>query len=229
MLKSSWNKIQVYKTWLGLFSTDWAMTSLQTWILSLLLVIAVQCSNSLEDNKIPSLCTGSPGIPGSPGLHGSPGQPGRDGRDGRDAQTGEKGDRGDGGEPGTKITSSMIFSPSPPIECCRDDSFFFIIHSGSLCGFFHCLLDYCRKFAPLKDWFLHFIPHDNVHKWKKLEFWSLNSIERSKKLNVASKVATPWLQDFNITTITLPKIWKISCFELVLTTDRISGIQPKSQ
>ncbi len=101
------------------------MTSLQTWPLSLLLVIAVQCSNSLEDNKIPSLCTGSPGIPGSPGLHASPGQPGRDGRDGRDAQPGEKGERGDRGEPGTKITSSMIFSPSPPIECCRDVSFFF--------------------------------------------------------------------------------------------------------
>ncbi|KAF4104109.1 hypothetical protein G5714_015096 [Onychostoma macrolepis] len=76
------------------------MTSLQTWPLSLLLVIALHCSNSLEDNKIPNLCTGSPGIPGSPGLHGSPGQPGRDGRDGRDAQPGEKGDRGDRGEPG---------------------------------------------------------------------------------------------------------------------------------
>ncbi len=151
MLKSSWNKTQVHKTWLGLFSTDWAMTSLQTWILSLLLVIAVQCSNSLEDNKIPSLCTGSPGIPGSPGLHGSPGQPGRDGRDGRDAQPGEKGDRGDGGEPGTKITSSIIFSPSP-IECCRDDSFICLFlgnHSGSLCGFFHCLLDYFRKLPTI--------------------------------------------------------------------------------
>lgn len=101
------------------------MTSLQTYPLSLLLVIAVHCSNSLEDNKIPSLCTGSPGIPGSPGLHGSPGQPGRDGRDGRDAQAGEKGERGDRGEPGTKIPSPMMFfSPSPPIECCRDEFFY---------------------------------------------------------------------------------------------------------
>ncbi|KAI7800701.1 complement C1q tumor necrosis factor-related protein 5 isoform X1 [Triplophysa rosa] len=76
------------------------MTSLQTYPLSLLLVIAVHCSNSLEDNKIPSLCTGSPGIPGSPGLHGSPGQPGRDGRDGRDSPPGENGEKGERGEPG---------------------------------------------------------------------------------------------------------------------------------
>ncbi|TRZ00387.1 hypothetical protein DNTS_011850 [Danionella cerebrum] len=74
------------------------MTSMSTWSLLLPLICAVHCS--LEDNKIPSLCTGSPGIPGSPGLHGSPGQPGRDGRDGRDAQPGEKGDRGHIGEPG---------------------------------------------------------------------------------------------------------------------------------
>lgn len=97
------------------------MTSLHTWPLSLLLVFAVHCSNSLEDNKIPSLCTGSPGIPGSPGLHGSPGQPGRDGRDGRDAQPGEKGERGEKGESGTKIPISVVFfSPSPPIECSYD-------------------------------------------------------------------------------------------------------------
>ncbi|XP_051535372.1 complement C1q tumor necrosis factor-related protein 5-like isoform X1 [Myxocyprinus asiaticus] len=76
------------------------MTSLQTWPLTFLLVITVHCSNSLEDNQIPSLCTGSPGIPGSPGLHGSPGQPGRDGRDGRDAQPGEKGEKGDRGGSG---------------------------------------------------------------------------------------------------------------------------------
>ncbi|KAL6471056.1 hypothetical protein MHYP_G00197060 [Metynnis hypsauchen] len=77
-----------------------AMTPLQSWPLVLLLVLLVHHSNPLDDNKIPSLCTGSPGIPGSPGLHGSPGQPGRDGRDGRDAQPGEKGERGDRGEPG---------------------------------------------------------------------------------------------------------------------------------
>nr|QJA10302.1 C1q and tumor necrosis factor protein 5 [Hypophthalmichthys molitrix] len=92
------------------------MTSLQTWPLSLLLVIAVHCSNSLEDNKIPSLCTGSPGIPGSPGLHGSPGQPGRDGRDGRDAQPGEKGERGERGEPGQSGVRGLTGDRGDPGE-----------------------------------------------------------------------------------------------------------------
>ncbi|XP_053503212.1 complement C1q tumor necrosis factor-related protein 5 [Ictalurus furcatus] len=76
------------------------MTPLQSWALSLLLVLLTHYSNPLEDNKIHSLCMGSPGTPGSPGLHGRPGQPGRDGRDGRDAPLGEKGQRGDRGEPG---------------------------------------------------------------------------------------------------------------------------------
>ncbi|XP_048840300.1 complement C1q tumor necrosis factor-related protein 5 [Brienomyrus brachyistius] len=74
------------------------MASLSLW--AVLLVFLINSSSQLEDNKIPSLCTGQPGIPGSPGGHGSPGQPGRDGRDGRDAAPGEKGERGDRGEPG---------------------------------------------------------------------------------------------------------------------------------
>lgn len=79
------------------------MTPLQSWALSLLLVLLTHYTNSLEDNKIHSMCMGSPGIPGSPGLHGRPGNPGRDGRDGRDAPLGEKGQRGDRGEPGMSI------------------------------------------------------------------------------------------------------------------------------
>lgn len=79
------------------------MTPLQSLALSLLLVFLARYSNPLEDNKIHSLCMGSPGIPGSPGLHGRPGQPGRDGRDGRDAPLGEKGQRGDRGDPGMYI------------------------------------------------------------------------------------------------------------------------------
>ncbi|XP_022530971.2 complement C1q tumor necrosis factor-related protein 5 [Astyanax mexicanus] len=76
------------------------MTPLQPWTLALLFVLLVNCSYPLDDNKIPSVCTGSPGIPGSSGLNGSPGQPGRDGRDGRDGQVGERGERGERGEPG---------------------------------------------------------------------------------------------------------------------------------
>lgn len=83
------------------------MTSLRLLpLLHSILVLQVQLSSPLEDNKIPpSLCTGHPGIPGSPGAHGGPGQPGRDGRDGRDAapgEKGEKGDRGDTGETGVR-------------------------------------------------------------------------------------------------------------------------------
>ncbi|KAM9801475.1 complement C1q tumor necrosis factor-related protein 5 [Neosynchiropus ocellatus] len=77
------------------------------WLLLLaILILQVNPSCPLEDNKIPaSLCTGHPGIPGSPGAHGNPGQPGRDGRDGRDAapgEKGEKGERGDSGESGVR-------------------------------------------------------------------------------------------------------------------------------
>ncbi|KAG7221063.1 hypothetical protein INR49_017692 [Caranx melampygus] len=84
------------------FSRDTAMASLSLLpLLHSLLILQVQLSNQLEDNKIPpSLCTGQPGIPGSPGVHGSPGQPGRDGRDGRDAAPGSKGEKGSWGEPG---------------------------------------------------------------------------------------------------------------------------------
>ncbi|XP_036393397.1 complement C1q tumor necrosis factor-related protein 5-like [Megalops cyprinoides] len=76
------------------------MTAFHAWPLSLLLMLLINSTNQLEDNKIPSLCTGHPGIPGSPGPHGSPGQPGRDGRDGRDAAPGQKGEKGERGEPG---------------------------------------------------------------------------------------------------------------------------------
>ncbi|XP_006642234.2 complement C1q tumor necrosis factor-related protein 5 [Lepisosteus oculatus] len=72
----------------------------QLWPLSLFIFLLVSSSNQIEDNQIPSLCSGQPGIPGSPGAHGSPGLPGRDGRDGRDAAPGEKGVKGDLGEPG---------------------------------------------------------------------------------------------------------------------------------
>ncbi|KAG9328735.1 hypothetical protein JZ751_010853 [Albula glossodonta] len=76
------------------------MTSVHLWPLSLCLILLMTSSNQLEDNKIPSLCSGQPGIPGSPGVHGSPGLPGRDGRDGRDALPAEKGAKGDRGDPG---------------------------------------------------------------------------------------------------------------------------------
>ncbi|XP_006020440.1 complement C1q tumor necrosis factor-related protein 5 [Alligator sinensis] len=54
----------------------------------------------IEDNKIPSLCSGQPGLPGTPGVHGSQGLPGRDGRDGRDGAAGGQGDKGEMGPPG---------------------------------------------------------------------------------------------------------------------------------
>ncbi|KPP71604.1 complement C1q tumor necrosis factor-related protein 5-like [Scleropages formosus] len=78
---------------------DTTMTPFQAWSLSFFFLL-INSSKQLEDNKIPSLCSGQPGIPGSPGAHGSPGLPGRDGRDGRDAAPGAKGDKGEIGEPG---------------------------------------------------------------------------------------------------------------------------------
>ncbi|KAM3830863.1 complement C1q tumor necrosis factor-related protein 5 isoform 1-T2 [Vipera latastei] len=54
----------------------------------------------LEDNKIPSLCAGQPGLPGTPGTHGHQGLPGRDGRDGRDGAAGLQGEKGEIGHPG---------------------------------------------------------------------------------------------------------------------------------
>ncbi|MCI4385775.1 hypothetical protein PGIGA_G00054590 [Pangasianodon gigas] len=92
------------------------MTPLQSWALSLLLVLLAHYSNPLEDNKIHSLCMGSPGTPGSPGLHGRPGQPGRDGRDGRDAPLGEKGQRGDRGEPGEQGVRGLTGDRGDPGE-----------------------------------------------------------------------------------------------------------------
>ncbi|XP_062873003.1 complement C1q tumor necrosis factor-related protein 5-like isoform X4 [Trichomycterus rosablanca] len=77
------------------------MSALKSWTLFFFFIaVVVHYSNPVEDNKIYSVCTGSPGTPGSPGLHGRPGPPGRDGRDGRDAPLGEKGERGDRGETG---------------------------------------------------------------------------------------------------------------------------------
>ncbi|XP_005988166.1 complement C1q tumor necrosis factor-related protein 5 [Latimeria chalumnae] len=69
-------------------------------IQSFLLLVLVCSSTQIEDNKIPSLCSGQPGIPGSPGAHGNPGLPGRDGRDGRDGMSGLKGEKGELGLPG---------------------------------------------------------------------------------------------------------------------------------
>lgn len=83
-----------------LFSRHTAMTSFFLWPLSLCFILLMNLSSQLEDNKIPNLCSGQPGIPGSPGVHGSPGLPGRDGRDGRDALPAEKGEKGERGEPG---------------------------------------------------------------------------------------------------------------------------------
>ncbi|XP_035239895.1 complement C1q tumor necrosis factor-related protein 5 [Anguilla anguilla] len=76
------------------------MNAFQPWLPCIFFILLMKLSNQLEDNKIPSLCSGQPGIPGSPGVHGSPGQPGRDGRDGRDSAPGEKGEKGVRGEPG---------------------------------------------------------------------------------------------------------------------------------
>ncbi|NWZ25072.1 C1QT5 protein, partial [Asarcornis scutulata] len=69
-------------------------------LLLLLLLLLVGSSVQLEDNKIPRLCSGQPGIPGTPGLHGGQGLPGRDGRDGRDGAVGLPGEKGEMGPPG---------------------------------------------------------------------------------------------------------------------------------
>ncbi|KFO85164.1 Complement C1q tumor necrosis factor-related protein 5, partial [Buceros rhinoceros silvestris] len=68
----------------------------------LLLLGLITSSLQIEDNKIPGLCSGQPGIPGTPGLHGSQGLPGRDGRDGRDGAMGLPGEKGEMGPPGKK-------------------------------------------------------------------------------------------------------------------------------
>lgn len=62
----------------------------------------ITSSLQIEDNKIPGLCSGQPGIPGTPGLHGGQGLPGRDGRDGRDGMMGMPGEKGEMGPPGKK-------------------------------------------------------------------------------------------------------------------------------
>lgn len=68
----------------------------------LLLFGLITSSLQIEDNKIPGLCSGQPGIPGTPGLHGGQGLPGRDGRDGRDGAMGMPGEKGEMGPPGKK-------------------------------------------------------------------------------------------------------------------------------
>lgn len=70
-------------------------------------------SVQLEDNKIPSLCAGHPGIPGAPGNHGNQGLPGRDGRDGRDGAAGIPGEKGEFGHPGkrTSLRAGGSFQP----------------------------------------------------------------------------------------------------------------------
>uniref|UniRef100_H0YQ39 C1q and TNF related 5 n=1 Tax=Taeniopygia guttata TaxID=59729 RepID=H0YQ39_TAEGU len=68
-------------------------------------------SLQIEDNKIPGLCSGQPGIPGTPGLHGGQGLPGRDGRDGRDGATGMPGQKGEMGPPGVPGPRGEVGSP----------------------------------------------------------------------------------------------------------------------
>ncbi|XP_063274040.1 complement C1q tumor necrosis factor-related protein 5 [Prinia subflava] len=68
-------------------------------------------SLQIEDNKIPGLCSGQPGIPGTPGLHGGQGLPGRDGRDGRDGATGMPGEKGEMGPPGVPGPRGEMGSP----------------------------------------------------------------------------------------------------------------------
>ncbi|CAI5795294.1 C1q tumor necrosis factor-related 5 [Podarcis lilfordi] len=68
--------------------------------LFLFLLTLTTHSVQIEDNKIPSLCAGHPGIPGTPGIHGNQGLPGRDGRDGRDGAAGMPGEKGEVGQPG---------------------------------------------------------------------------------------------------------------------------------
>nr|XP_020650401.1 complement C1q tumor necrosis factor-related protein 5 [Pogona vitticeps] len=83
-------------------------------------------SAQIEDNKIPSLCAGQPGLPGAPGIHGNQGLPGRDGRDGRDGAPGMPGDKGDvgttgppgpRGEKGSAGTNGFPGEKGVPGEC----------------------------------------------------------------------------------------------------------------
>ncbi|XP_018598368.1 complement C1q tumor necrosis factor-related protein 5-like isoform X2 [Scleropages formosus] len=92
------------------------MALLQPRALALIFVILANVSGQHEDNHIPTLCSGQPGIPGSPGAHGSPGQPGRDGRDGRDAPPGEKGEKGERGEPGLSGVRGIAGDKGDPGE-----------------------------------------------------------------------------------------------------------------
>ncbi|CAM9822430.1 unnamed protein product, partial [Bubo scandiacus] len=70
-------------------------------------------SLQIEDNKIPGLCSGQPGIPGTPGMHGGQGLPGRDGRDGRDGAMGMPGEKGEMGPPGAPGPRGEVGSPGP--------------------------------------------------------------------------------------------------------------------
>lgn len=80
--------------------------------LLVLLPLATLCFQT-EDNKIPSLCTGQPGIPGSPGAHGNPGLPGRDGRDGRDGMVGLPGEKGEPGAEGASGPKGELGETGP--------------------------------------------------------------------------------------------------------------------
>uniref|UniRef100_A0A663E9N6 C1q and TNF related 5 n=1 Tax=Aquila chrysaetos chrysaetos TaxID=223781 RepID=A0A663E9N6_AQUCH len=71
----------------------------------------ITSSLQIEDNKIPGLCSGQPGIPGTPGLHGAQGLPGRDGRDGRDGAMGMPGEKGEMGPPGAPGPRGEVGSP----------------------------------------------------------------------------------------------------------------------
>ncbi|XP_052642492.1 complement C1q tumor necrosis factor-related protein 5 [Harpia harpyja] len=71
----------------------------------------ITSSLQIEDNKIPGLCSGQPGIPGTPGLHGAQGLPGRDGRDGRDGAIGMPGEKGEMGPPGAPGPRGEVGSP----------------------------------------------------------------------------------------------------------------------
>uniref|UniRef100_A0A8C9MYN3 C1q and TNF related 5 n=1 Tax=Serinus canaria TaxID=9135 RepID=A0A8C9MYN3_SERCA len=78
---------------------------------SALVVLLLEGLGAIEDNKIPGLCSGQPGIPGTPGLHGGQGLPGRDGRDGRDGAMGMPGEKGDMGPPGVPGPRGEVGSP----------------------------------------------------------------------------------------------------------------------
>ncbi|NXI34850.1 C1QT5 protein, partial [Galbula dea] len=77
----------------------------------LFLLGLITSSLQIEDNKIPGLCSGQPGIPGTPGLHGGQGLPGRDGRDGRDGAIGMPGEKGEMGPPGAPGPRGEMGSP----------------------------------------------------------------------------------------------------------------------